>query len=114
MTLQAGTVLEFSIDSATTGYGIIQSVNVTNNTERATARGSLGATVSTQEFDPTTSLTMNIMMLAVPDATIPVIGTKFTYDTVEYQLDSVEDGRTVDGFQTYDVTGISYPSATIA
>ena len=113
MTLQAGTVLEFSIDSATTSYGIIQSVTVTNQTERATARGSAGATVSTQEFDPTISLSMNIMMLASPTSS-PTIGTKFTYDSVEYQLDSVADGKTVDGFQTYDITATSYPSATIA
>ena len=113
MPLQAGTVLEFSIDSATTGYGIIQSVNVTNQTERATARGELGATTSTQEFDPTISLTMNVMMLATP-VSAPAIGTKFTHDSIEYQLDSVDDGRTIDGFATYDVTGISYPSATIA
>ena len=113
MALQAGTVLEFSIDSATTGYGIIQSVNVTNQTERVTARGALGATVSTQEFDPTISLTMNIKMLGTP-VSPPAIGTKFTHDTVEYQLDSVEDGRTIDENATYDITGISYPSATIA
>jgi len=113
MTLQAGTILEFSIDSATTGYGIIQNVSVDNVTERATARGELGATVSTQEFDPTANLSMNIMMLATP-ASPPAIGTKFTHDSVEYQLDSVNDGRTIDGFQTYDITGVSYPSATIA
>jgi hypothetical protein len=113
MTLQAGTILEFSIDGATTSYGIIQSVNVDDKTERATARGELGATVSTQEFDPTKTLTMNVMVLATP-VTPPTIGTKFTHDTVEYQLDSVNEGKTVDGFATYDVTGISYPSATIA
>lgn len=113
MTLQAGTVLEFSIDSATTGYGIIQSVNVDNTTERVTARGELGATVSTQEHDPIINLTMNIMMLATP-VSPPTIGTKFTHETIEYQLDSVSDGKTVDGFETYDITGVSYPSATIA
>lgn len=113
MALQAGTVLEFSIDTATTGYGIIQSVNETSQTERATARGSLGATVSTQEFDPTNTFTMNVMMLATP-AGAPAIGTAFTYNGTEYQLDSVDDGRTVDGFQTYDLAGVSYPSATVA
>jgi len=113
MALQAGTVLEFSIDSATTGYGIIQTDSVTDNTERATARGSAGATVSTQEFDPTSSITMNVKMLGTP-VSPPAVGTKFTHDSVEYQLDSVEDGRTVDDFATYDVSGISYPSATIA
>jgi hypothetical protein len=112
MALQAGTVLEFSIDSATTAYGVIQSVNVTDTTERATARGSAGATVSTQEFDPTTSFTMNILMLGTPVGP-PAIGTAFTYDGTEYQLDTVEDGRTVDEFQTYDIAGISYPSATV-
>jgi len=113
MALQAGTVLEFSIDSATTGYGIIQSVNVTNQTERVTVRGELGATKSTQEFDPTISLTMNIAMLGTP-VSPPAIGTKFTHDTVEYQLDTVDDGKTIDGVGTYDITGVSYPSATIA
>jgi hypothetical protein len=113
MTLQAGTVLEFSIDSATTAYGIIQSVNVTDQTERATARGELGATTSTQEFDPIKKLTMNVKMLATPTGA-PAVGTKFTHDSVEYQLDTVDDGRTVDEFQTYDITGTSYPSAAIA
>jgi len=113
MALQAGTVLEFSIDGATTGYGIIQTVTVTNQTERATARGELGATVSTQEFDPTITLAMNIKMLATP-VSPPTIGTKFTHDSVEYQLDSVADAHTVDDFEAYDITGISYPDATIA
>jgi len=113
MALQAGTVLEFSIDSATTGYGIIQTVNVTNVTERATARGEDGATVSTQEFDPKINLTMNIKMLGTP-ASPPTIGTKFTHDAIEYQLDSVDDGKVIDDFATYDISGVSYPSATIA
>ena len=113
MALQAGTVLEFSIDSATTGYGIIQNVTETSQTERATARGALGATVSTQEFDPTNSFTMNVMMLASPTGA-PAIGTAFTYDSIEYQLDSVAKASVVDNFQTYDVSGISYPSATVA
>jgi len=116
MALQAGTILEFSIDSATTTYGIIQSVSVNDLTERATARGANGATVSTQEFDPTTTLTMNIKMLGTPVGP-PAIGTKFRYPATSgtwYQLDSVEEGFTVDDFATYDVTGIAYPSATIA
>ena len=113
MALQAGTILEFSIDSATTGYGIIQNVTVTNQTERVTVRGELGATKSTQEFDPTISFTMNISMLATP-VSPPAIGTKFTHATVEYQLDSVAEASVIDGIQTYDIAGVSYPSATIA
>lgn len=109
MALQDGTVLEFSIDSATTDYGIIQNVQVTETTERAEARGELGNTVSIQEFDDKKTISMNVLMKANPSSA-PAVGTVFTYDGDDYILESVQDGRTIDGFQTYDITGTNFPN----
>ena len=113
MALQAGDILEFGIDTPTTTYGLYQDHTVTKAINRATARGAAGATVSTQEFDPTTTLNLNYVVLAT-ETSEPEIGTKFTFLTVEYQIDSIAKGNTVDGFATKDITAIHYPSATIA
>lgn len=109
MALQAGTVLEFSIDSATTGYGIIQSIQETATTERLEVRGELGNTKSIQEFDDKNTIAMNIAMLDTPSSP-PAIGSTFTFETVVYYLESVQHGRTIDGIATYDITGTNFPN----
>jgi hypothetical protein len=113
MTLQAGTVLVFGIDTPLTSYGLLQSYNITDQTERATARGAAGATVSTQEFDPTKSLTLNYLPVGTPTGG-PAVGTKFTFETIDWQIDTLDTGDVVDGWETVDITATSYPSATIA
>jgi len=109
MAIQDGTILEFSVDSATTAYGIVQNFQITDGTERAEARGEGGNTVSIQEFDQKQTLSMNYLSLATP-STAPAIGTAFTFETKEWILESVQEGRTIDGFQTYDVTGTCFPN----
>lgn len=109
MAIQDGTILEFSIDSATTTYGIVQNFQITDQTERAEARGELGNTVSIQEYDQKKTFSMNYYSLATPTSP-PTIGTAFTFEGDSYILESVQEGRTVDGFQTYDVTGTFFPN----
>ena len=108
---QDGTVLVFGIDTPLESYGLVQNYTITDQTERATARGENGNTVSFQEFDNTKSLSLNYMVLGTPTSP-PAIGTTFTFKTVTWEIDSIADGRTVDAFETYDVTATHYPNLT--
>ena len=110
MAEQAGTVLTFGIEGTNpTTYGLLQSINITEQIERATARGANGNTVSIQEFDDTKTLSMNFMELASQTGA-PTVGTAFTYDTETWYIDSIDQGETVDGFKTWDVTATQYPN----
>lgn len=109
MAVQDGTVLTFGIGTPLTSYGLLQSVNITEQIERATARGASGNTVSVQEFDDTKTLTMNFMELGTQTSP-PTVGTAFTYDSIEWLIDSIDQGETVDGFKTWDVTATHYPN----
>ena len=109
MSLQGGTVLEFSIDGPETSYGLVQNYTITDQTERATARGANGDTVSVQEFDQTQTLSLNYMVLGTPTGA-PAIGTTFSFEGSTWYLESIADGKTIDGFATKDITGTAYPN----
>lgn len=109
MALQGGTVLEFGISSTETAYGLVQNFQITDQTERATARGDAGNTVSLQEYDQTQTLALNYMVLGTPTSE-PAIGTTFSFESKTWYLESIQDGKTVDGFATKDITGTAFPN----
>lgn len=109
MALQGGTLLAFSIGSATTTYGILQSVDITEKVNRAKAIAPDGNIVSIQEFGEETSLNLTYVELSAASTTDnPHVGAKFTFESNVYQIDSVSSVRTIDGFKTVTAEASRY------
>jgi len=114
--LQDGTVLVFSIETATGPiytYGIVQNYSVNHTTERAEAKGTDGNTVSVQEYDDKIELSLNYLEINGQEAANP-IGTAFDfvteqYGTQSYLISSRNATDTVDGFRSVDITATAYP-----
>lgn len=109
---QDGTIIIFSIDGGgDETYGMVQNDKESHNIERKTAMGNFGHIESTREHNDLKTLTLNFYILGTPVGT-PTIGTVFTYKTIEWKIDTIDDGRTIDGFETYDITATHYPHLT--
>jgi len=106
--LQAGHILAFGITSALTTYGLLQSYSITQSTKRATAKAPDGTDVSIQEHGDTSSIELTYLPL-VTGSGDPAIGTTFTFDGLPWQIDSISDGLTVDGFRSVTVNATWYP-----
>lgn len=109
MAVQDGTILAFSIDTPLESYGLVQNYTITEQIERITARGAAGNTISVQELDDTKTLSLNYMELGTP-VSPPVVGTAFTFKSIEWLIDSMADSLTVDGFKSVDITATHYPN----
>jgi hypothetical protein len=107
MALQGGTVLVFGVDEET--FGLVQSSTTTHQVERAVGHGANGDIKSIQEYNDTYSLSMNYLERATPTGEAS-IGTTFTYDGLEWYVDSVAETATVDGFLSVDVEATHYPN----
>jgi len=108
-TLQGGTILFFGtgVDQS---YGLVQSSTITEQTERAEAKGADGHTQSIQEYNNTKTLALNYLPIDPGTGTKPVIGTVFTFETEEWYITSIATAKTVDGFQTIDIDATNYPN----
>ena len=112
MGLQAGTVLVFSIDSDTgadQGYGIVQSVSFNEQVKRAEAMGAGGNTVSIQEHDERSEMTLEYLQKGTTTGA-PSIGTEFTFDSATWYVSSIVRTETVDNFLSVTCTATNYPA----
>jgi hypothetical protein len=110
MTLQAGTLLIFGIDTPEKSYGLLQSVETTNKVQRAKAIAPDGAIVSIQEFGKEDSLSISYLPIstASTDPNRPQIGEPFIFSGSTWQVDTVADIETVDGFEAFTVEASYY------
>lgn len=114
--LQDGTVLKFGT-GAIAAYGVVQSSSITQAAETAEAKGPNGHTTSIQQYDDRQELSLNFLPLSTftLGTTEPKIGsTLYTPGAGEpgegdtWVVKSVQEGKTVDGFATVDVTATNY------
>jgi len=110
MTLQAGDILQFGITDTVT-YGIVQSVDDEEVMRRATAIAPDGAVVSIQEYAEQANLTLTYLPLSgeSTDGDRPIIGDPFVYAGSTWQIDSIVDTKTVDGFNAKTVEAKWFP-----
>ena len=105
--LQGGTVLLFSTPAGT--YGLIQSADIEENTQRAEAMGPGGNVLSVQEYNQLGSLSLNYFQIAAGTG-LPAVGATFAFEGRTWYLNSVTSGLTVDGFLSVDVDATEYPN----
>jgi len=109
MTLQAGTLLDFGIVGTLTTYGLLQEYTILNNVERSESKGPDGNANSIQEHGETKQLSLIYIPLSVDPTGDPVIGTVFTFDSLPWHIDLIEDLKVVDGFRRKSIVAKYYP-----
>jgi len=108
MGLQGGTVLNFGIDSPEKSYGLVQSYVISDTVKRDEAKAPDGSIVSIQEYGNVETLDLRYFPLDSA-ATTPQIGTTFQFNSKNWQVDSISDEQTVDGFASILVIARHYP-----
>ena len=108
MTLQAGTLLIFGIDTPLKTYGLLQDYSIADKVQRAESLAPDGHVISIQEYNDTSVL--NLTYLPVFEGTgDPVIGTIFTFDSTSWHIDEITDSYDVSGFEVKQVIAKYYP-----
>lgn len=108
MSIQAGTVLEFGIDTPLKSYGLLQTYEIENHVQRATAMAPDGKVVSIQEYQNEATLRMTYLPISAGSTDDPEIGVGFTFDSRTWQIDHYTSRYTVDGFREVDLEASYY------
>lgn len=106
---QAGTELNFGILFPNEDYGLVQSYERTDEIQRALSKGPDGSATSIQEYQDQAKLRLTYLVISSSTATEPEIGTAFDYDGLTWNLDTIEDANSVDGFEAKTIEATWYP-----
>jgi len=109
MTLQAGTVLAFGIDSPLESYGLLQSYDISDMAKRVTAKGPDEAVTAIQEYRHEKMLQLKYLNLDSSSTGGPEIGTTFDFDGLPWQVDRIIDANMVDGFANVSLEARWFP-----
>jgi hypothetical protein len=117
--LQAGSILQFSVQT-TTGkgaetYGLVQTYDVTDGGDRAEALGPDGDTYSIQEHNDKKELSLSYLTLATPVGA-PARGTVLDDlgDSITWYVNNVKTTEVIGGFTSVDVSATNYPNLPAA